>query len=125
MQRLLIDECLSSALVQVAVQRGYQADFVPHVGKSGMKDWHLVAVIEQGSYLFVTNNRQDFLGLHGAMPIHEGLMVIIPSVNRAEQVRLFSLALDRLETLADLVNQVMEVDAKGGITIRPLASTGG
>jgi hypothetical protein len=48
--------------VQVAVQRGYQADFVPHVGKSGMKDWHLVAVIEQGSYLFVTNNRQDFLG---------------------------------------------------------------
>ncbi len=98
---------------------------MPHVGKSGMKDWHLVAVIEQGSYLFVTNNRQDFLGLHGAMPIHEGLMVIIPSVNRAEQVRLFSLALDRLEKLADLANRVMEVDAKGGITVRPPASTGG
>jgi len=30
-----------------------------------------------------------------------------------------------LEKLADLANRVMEVDAKGGITVRPPASTGG
>ncbi len=81
-------------------------------------------MIEAGSYLFVTNNRQDFLKLHGELSIHEGLIVIIPSVRKNEQVRLFALALDWLDQSVDLVNQVMEIDAGGGIAVRPLAAPG-
>ena len=125
MQQLLIDECLSKALVQVAADRGHPAEFVPHIGKAGMTDRDLTTVIEQGDYLFVTNNRLDFLVLHGGMAVHNGLIVIIPNVGRGEQIRLFGLALDRLSTLPDLVNQVMEIDAGGGIVVRPLAAAQG
>ena len=120
----MIDECLSKALVQVAVGRGYPADFVPHIGKAGMSDRDLVPVIEAGGYVFATNNGQDFLALYGAMPLHAGLVIILPSVRRAEQVRLFNLALDRLDQLDDLINQVMEIDASGAVIVRPLAAPG-
>jgi hypothetical protein len=33
--RFLIDECLSAALVAVAKERGFQADYVTYIGKSG------------------------------------------------------------------------------------------
>ncbi len=89
-----------------------------------MSDRDLVPVIEAGSYVFVTNNRQDFLNLHGAMPLHAGLVIILPSVRRDEQARLFNLALDRLDQLGDLVNQVLEVDAAGAVTVRLLAAPG-
>jgi hypothetical protein len=38
-ERLLIDECLSQALLAVAKERGLQADHVVWLGKSGMQDW--------------------------------------------------------------------------------------
>jgi Domain of unknown function (DUF5615) len=125
LQRLLIDECLSKVLVQVAADRDYSAEFVPHIGKAGMTDRDLTVVIEQGDYLFVTNNRLDFLALHGCMTVHNGLIVIIPNARRGEQVRLFGLALNRLSTLPDLANQVMEIDAGGEIALRPLATAEG
>ena len=90
-----------------------------------MTDRDLTAVVEQGDYLVVTSNRLDFLALHGGMTVHNGLIAIIPNARRGEQVRLFGLALDRLSTLPDLVNQVMEIDAEGGIVVRPLAAAEG
>ncbi|MGY3452870.1 hypothetical protein [Bradyrhizobium sp. USDA 4353] len=41
-ERFLIDECLSGALVGIAKARGYEADYVTHLGKSGWQDWNLV-----------------------------------------------------------------------------------
>lgn len=58
------------ALVEVANDRGYPADHVFRIGKAGALDRDLVRVIEAESYLFVTNNRQDFLKLHGELSIH-------------------------------------------------------
>lgn len=63
MIRLLIDECLSTALVGLARDRAYLADHVTHLGLSGRKDWNLIPVIGADDYLFVTNNRSDFLRL--------------------------------------------------------------
>jgi hypothetical protein len=40
--RFLIDECLSAALVAVAKARGFEADHVTHIGKTGWQDWNLV-----------------------------------------------------------------------------------
>ena len=42
MDRFLIDECLSADLVATAKARGYDADYVPHIGKAGWQDWNLV-----------------------------------------------------------------------------------
>ena len=122
MQAFLIDECLTKDLVRIAESRGHPASFVPHLGKAGMKDEQLVTFIEQNDLLMVTNNRRDFLRLYGLLPLHAGLLIIVPSVDRRQQAHLFGLALDRLATMPDLVNQVMEVDAEGGITLRPLAA---
>ncbi len=46
-------------------------------------------------------------------PIHAGLVILIPNVDRAEQRRLFRGALDELIRHGDLVNQVLEVDIDG------------
>lgn len=121
MTNILIDECLSVALVAVARTHGHRADHVSHIGWSGMRDSSLMSKIESGDYLFVTNNRLDFLALHGKTELHEGLIVIVPNVARAQQIRLFGLALNTLASLPDLVNQVLEVGIEGSVSVRPLA----
>lgn len=121
MWNFLIDECLSVALVDVARAQGHRADHVSRMGWSGIQDWNLMSRIEAGNYLFVTNNRLDFLALHGKTELHEGLIVIVPNVARAEQIRLFGLALNVVATLSDLVNQVLEIGVGGSVSVRPLA----
>jgi predicted nuclease of predicted toxin-antitoxin system len=59
--RFLIDECLSVGLVAVAKERGFQADYIAYLGKSGWSDWKLVSYALENDYIFVTNNRRDFL----------------------------------------------------------------
>jgi hypothetical protein len=56
------------------------ADHVNYLGLGGLKDWQLMATIRQQEYTFVTNNRSDFLALHGREPLHAGVIIIIPSV---------------------------------------------
>ena len=120
----LIDECLSTALVQEAQNAGHQADHVTLKGWSGYKDWQLMPIIEANDYLFVTNNRVDFVRLHGGLQLHEGLVIIVPNVPRAGQVHLFKLALSHIGTLRDLVNTVLEVDGNAAsytLRVRALA----
>lgn len=40
--KFLIDECLATGLVQVAINGGHAAHHVAHVGLQGAKDWDLV-----------------------------------------------------------------------------------
>jgi hypothetical protein len=61
----------------------------------------------------VTNNASDFRRLYATQPLHAGLVIIIPSVNRVEQQRLFRGALDELGQLGELINRVLEVDIDG------------
>ncbi len=106
--KLLIDECLHTSLVEVALTSGHLADHVNYLGLGGSKDWQLMALIRAQDYTFVTNNRSDFLALHGREPLHAGVIIIVPSVTPVCQRELFSAALKHIGA-RDLTNTVVEV----------------
>lgn len=122
MNRFLIDECLSADLVATAKARGYDADYVPHIGKAGWQDWNLVPYAVDNDYIVVTLNRRDFLKQHAAIEVHPGLVILIPQApdNRGQhQAGLFEKALDAYAAMNDeLVNKVMEVRADGSVHVR-------
>jgi predicted nuclease of predicted toxin-antitoxin system len=105
----LIDECLHTSLVEVAVERGHGATHVNYRGLSGVQDWNLMAPIREGDFTFVTNNAKDFRRLYAQEDIHAGLVILIPNVPPAEQRELFGAALDDLEFAPSLVNDALEV----------------
>jgi predicted nuclease of predicted toxin-antitoxin system len=111
--KFLIDECLSIDLVSVAGRAGHEAQHVAHVGKTGWKDWNVVRYASDGDFVLVTNNASDFRRLYAKQPLHAGLVIIIPNVNRPMQQRLFRGALAELATLGEPVNRVLEVDIDG------------
>ena len=88
--RFLIDECLSIDLVSIASRAGHDAQHVVRVGKAGWKDWNVARHAAEGDFVVVTNNASDFRRLYAVQPLHAGLVIIIPSVNRVEQQRLSS-----------------------------------
>lgn len=110
--KLLIDECLHTSLVELAHAAGHVADHVNYLGLGGSKDWQLIVTIRQQDYTFVTNNRSDFLTLHGQEPLHAGLIIIIPSATPAHQRELFSAVLQHIGA-RDLTNTVVEVEYAG------------
>jgi len=110
--KLLIDECLHKSLVEVAHAAGHLADHVNYLGLGGSKDWQLMTVIRQQEYTFVTNNRSDFLSLHGEESLHPGVIIIVPSATPARQRELFSAALSHVG-VRDLTNTVVEVEYTG------------
>lgn len=116
--KLFIDECLSAALVAVAKSRGIFAEYGPYVGKSGWQDWNIVPFAIENDYVLVTNNRRHFLKEYLKLDLHNGLIVIVPNVERADQIRLFEIALDAMLELGDaLVNKVVEVLRDGTVHI--------
>lgn len=61
--KLLIDECLSPALVGLAVAAGHvESSCVRDLGWSGTKDWKLVQLAVVHDYTLVTHNSVDFRG---------------------------------------------------------------
>jgi predicted nuclease of predicted toxin-antitoxin system len=111
--RFLIDECLTIDLVSIASQAGHEAQHVAHVGKAGWKDWNVARHAAAGDFVLVTNNASDFRRLYTTQPLHAGLVIIIPNVNREQQQRLFRGALSELVQLGEPVNRVLEVDIDG------------
>jgi predicted nuclease of predicted toxin-antitoxin system len=111
--RFLIDECLTIDLISIAGQAGHEAQHVAHVGKAGWKDWNVARYAAEGDFVVVTNNASDFRKLYATQSLHTGLVIIIPSVNRVEQQRLFHGALDELSRFGELINRVLEVDIAG------------
>ena len=67
-----------------------------------------MATIRAQDYTFVTNNRSDFLALHGREPLHAGVIIVVPSVTPVHQRELFSAALKHIGA-RDLTNTVVEV----------------
>jgi len=111
--RFLIDECLTVDLVDVAGRAGHEARHVARVGKAGWKDWNVARYARDGDFILVTNNATDFRRLYAAQPLHAGLVILIPAVDRVLQQRLFQTALDELTTLGEPINRVIEVDLDG------------
>jgi predicted nuclease of predicted toxin-antitoxin system len=105
----LIDECLHTSLVGVAVKRGHEATHVTYRGLSGVQDWNLMAPIREGDFTFVTNNAKDFRRLYSQEDIHAGLVILIPNVPPIEQRELFDAALEDLVVTPGLINEALEV----------------
>ncbi len=118
--RLLIDECLTPELVQLAVEAGHlESTCVRDRGWAGTKDWELIEHAVAGDYTLVTHNAVDFRGAgpadlggeHARQPIHAGLICLnsvhVMDLNR--QRVLFQVALQELASVGDLVNRALEV----------------
>jgi predicted nuclease of predicted toxin-antitoxin system len=121
--KLFIDECLSTALVAVAKNRGIIADYGPYVAKRGWQDWNIVPFALENDYVVVTNNRRHFLKEYDKLDLHNGLLIIVPNVEREDQIRLFEIALDAALGLGDdLVNKVVEMLRDGSVHIREWTS---
>jgi predicted nuclease of predicted toxin-antitoxin system len=110
--KLLIDECLHTSLVELARSSGHLADHVNYLGLGSSKDWQLMAIIRRQEYTFVTNDRSDFLALHGQEPLHAGVIIVVPSVTPVRQRELFTAALDHIGA-RDLTNTVVEIRYEG------------
>jgi predicted nuclease of predicted toxin-antitoxin system len=117
--KLLIDECLSPTLVQLAHDAGFHESIcVRDRGWSGVKDHQLMEYATDGDFTLVTHNARDFRGdqigsssgLYGKSDLHAGLICLTDaSMSFARQRELFQAALDELALLPDLVNKCMEV----------------
>ncbi|WP_299171151.1 DUF5615 family PIN-like protein [uncultured Brevundimonas sp.] len=109
----LIDECLHTSLVEVAIGRGHEGTHVNWRGWSGVQDWNLMQPILEEIFVFVTNNAKDFRRLHAGVELHAGLVILIPNVTPLLQRQLFDAALDEVDRDPDLVNQSLELDLEG------------
>jgi predicted nuclease of predicted toxin-antitoxin system len=110
--RFLIDECLHTSLVEVAHEAGFTADHVSHMGLGGSKDWQIMKTVLRQEYVFVTNNRTDFLTLYGKRRLHAGLVILVPNVTPVRQRELFDAVLIHIAK-RDLVNAVIEAELDG------------
>lgn len=107
--RFLIDENLSPALVEPARQRGFEAVHVNHLGRRTETDWDLLKVIAEQDWVLVTNNAIEFRGRYRDIELHPGVVFLLPSVRRPDQVRLFEEALNHVGTYTDMVNRALDV----------------
>jgi predicted nuclease of predicted toxin-antitoxin system len=107
--RFLIDENLSPALVEPARERGFEAMHVNHLGLRTETDWDLLKLIAEQDWVLVTNNAIEFRGRYRDIELHPGVVFLLPSVRRAEQLRLFEAALDHVGIDGDMVNRALEV----------------
>jgi predicted nuclease of predicted toxin-antitoxin system len=99
--------------------KGYQADYVTHLGKSGWQDWNLVRFAVANDYIIVTDNRRDFLKEYARLEVHAGLIILLPKGTRDKQMALFQKALDVYSGRNDdLLNKVLEAARDGSVHIR-------
>lgn len=121
---ILVDECLSTALVAVAKARGVDAVHAAHLGKGGWQDWNLVSFALDNDYVMATNNRRHFLREYLKRAFHNGLIIIVPNVDREAQIGLFGRALDAFEAMdAGTTNRMIEILGDGSVHARAWTST--
>ncbi|PPQ35126.1 DUF5615 family PIN-like protein [Rhodopila globiformis] len=118
MDPILIDECLSPYLAGTAKERGYVAMHVAWLNREGADDRVLAMLAAERDYIIVTNNRRDFLRIYAQLEVHNGLIIIVPTVAADEQCRLSGLALDTVECQDSLINLLVEVRADGSVEVR-------
>lgn len=115
--KFLIDECLHTSLVAVALERGHECFHVNWLGLSGETDWDLMPHIVDGDFTFVTNNARDFRKLYAQEELHAGLVIIVPQALPVRQRELFDAVLDELAADDDVVNEVIEISMEDGMAI--------
>ena len=109
--RFLIDECLSPDLVQIAIDREFDAAPVVHRRLQGKPDRTIVEYAVSNRHVLVTNDAKDFIPLVGEEAIHCGLVCLNISdglASRDTQCRLFEIALNELGE-NEPVNKIIEI----------------
>jgi hypothetical protein len=90
---------------------------------AGWQDWNIARFAFENGYIVVTNNRRDFLKEYLKQEMHNGLVIIVPNVERQPQTDLFSRVLDHLAAMNDLpMNKVIEILEDGTIHMRDWTS---
>jgi predicted nuclease of predicted toxin-antitoxin system len=107
--RFLIDENLSVKLPEVAHKRGFEATHVIHLGLGEWKDWDILEVVQKCSWVLVTNNAVEFRSRYRAFDIHPGVIFLLPSVRRQQQLLLFEAALDHVAMDPNLTNKALDI----------------
>jgi len=87
------------------------------VGISGEADWTLLQRIVADDFTFVTNNAADFRKLYVRVPLHAGLVIIVPQVAPAMQRWLFNMLLEELAGGQPPVNEAIELRIEGGAVV--------
>lgn len=119
MIQLLVDECLTPKLVEVANAFGYVAYHVLHRGWQSSADPVLLRFLRDESLTLVTNNWQDFGPMLRREEVHAGA-IVIPNVPRADQIAALEQALRAIQAVEpplDMINTVVEVDASGEVRV--------
>jgi predicted nuclease of predicted toxin-antitoxin system len=128
--KLLIDECLSPSLAQLAQNAGHiESTSLRDRGRLGLKDHEVLAYALEHDFTLVTNNAVDFRGdgedapggLYSGVSIHPGLICIdcADVLDYETQQQIFTKVLEELAKRNDLVNTGLEVflDEDGAIEI--------
>ncbi len=108
--RFLVDENLSVVLPEVAHARGYEATHINHHGLHQSKDWDILKIIAKEDWVLVTSNVFEFRGRYRRLEVHPGIVFLVPVVRRAQQIELFSAALDMIDDSPEMLNLAIEVN---------------
>jgi predicted nuclease of predicted toxin-antitoxin system len=111
--RFLVDENLSVRLPTLAHRRGFEATHVVHLGLRGWRDWNILEVIRRERWVLVTNNAIEFRSRYRSVTGHPGVVFLVPSVTREEQLELFAAALNECTVRPDLTDHALDVDFSG------------
>ena len=112
----LFDECITPTLRSIAHEFGHFGFSVNDLKRDGESDEALAILAQDRDYVIVTNNRIDFVRIYKRFELHAGLVVILPSVEKETQCRLFASILRRLGDEGDIINKLVEVDVDGIVT---------
>lgn len=115
--RFLFDECLSPDLVPFANSVGYEATHVQYLGRLGASDPSLALYAVEHDWVFVTNNRTDYVRIYARFEVHCGLVVILPNAPPSIQEGLLAGFLTELPKLGDIANALVEIDRQGELTV--------
>ena len=123
MIRFLFDEDVTPRLRDVANVRGYEAHHVQYLDWKGRKDFAIRRRMLDEDLTLVTGNWKDFRPMLQREEVHPGA-ISLPDVPRAEQIRLFEVALGFIEGAEpplDMVNCVVVVSESGEVEAVPIA----
>ena len=85
-----------------------------------MEDWNILEVVERDGWILVTNNAVEFRSRYRRIKLHPGVIFLVPSVRRQQQLLLFEAAMDDLAINPDLINQALDIafSEDGRIAVR-------
>lgn len=116
MIQFLFDEDLSPTLRDAANQRGYNAYHIQYLKWKGRKDPQILRRMLDDNLTLVTGNWRDFRPMLKRVDVHPGA-ISLPDVPRAQQIRLFNVAVDWIEGPGDgdMANLVLLLDEDGSV----------